>query len=266
MQPATERFSCMARKTLLPGIVWLTAFAGVFALSSHAQIIGKVDPTASPKNHAIVTGAHIHTFGVGLDFQYRRKVREEIDFLLSVNLASYKDPAEARVQSLNADLGGTDYIYDKANHAYFLGATLGGQYVIVPRTEFSRVQVSAGLGAGPVLIIRKPYLLEVIRDIGGGFAELVVEPYQGPDEHPQTFIFGQAQYLQKLNLISTQWGFRIRGDLTVDFSGSSYFVRALHLGFQGDFTGSPVPILYLGQNRSVFWGVFAGFVIGNAWE
>ncbi len=223
--------------------------------------LGAEDPNFTQKNHAIVTGAHAHSFGLGFDLHYRRKYADRVDLLFEWALSSFRDPSETRVPSLYSSQGGRDYVLDKQNQVYFLGMTAGAQYTLIQRTEFSRVQVSGGLGVGPIWAIRKPYLLEVIRG-----NTLVVEPYQGPEVQSFESIFGQGEFLRRFDLISTQWGARVRGNLTVDLSGTSFFVRALHLGFQGDFFSSPVPILFSGANRSSFWGVYAGFVVGTAWE
>lgn len=218
-------------------------------------------PETRHRTHAINFGAHLHSFGVGIDVQYRRNFKPQWDLLFEFSLAAYKDRNENRVSSLYAPFGGRPFIFDKQNYAYFMGFGFGGQYIIMPRSEFNRLQLSAGLTIGPEIALLKPYNLDIIRD--NGDVIFVSEQYNG--QRPEE-VFGKSGFFDGFGNTTAQVGIKVRANVTLDLSGNSYFVRAIHFGFQYDQFFNEVPIMFSLPNQRSFLGGFVGLVIGNAWE
>lgn len=229
-----------------------------------------------PKQNAISVGFHVHTYGVGFDIEYRRRQKwnSRFEAVGTLTLDNFKNKEEAATDIATV-FGGSRFVYDKQNWAYVLGFMGGMQYVLVPRSEFSRVEFKGGISLGPLVTLLKPYYVEVFtgRSIGG-FAETVQIPYDV--KTPQTFfnprrpinvndIVGEGDWFQGFGRIRTQTGFRVRADFTLDVSGTSYFVRALNFGLQYDVYGSPLPILASQPNKQNWFGGYLGIVLGNAW-
>jgi hypothetical protein len=232
-----------------------------------AQRPQPTDPEFTQKDNSFVLGAHLHSYGFGVDLQYRKRYTDRVDLLFSYNIAAYKNRGEGRTPSDYVSQGGRDYIFDKVNYCYINGFTVGAQYKLVGRSEFNRVQISAGGGIGPSIALLKPYLLDVFpkQSLPGQFVELQVAPYAGPVIHPRGDIFGQADFFSGFGNIKAQFGLKVRGDVTIDLSGNSFLVRAIHLGLQADLFGKDLPLLYAGDNKNSYFGGFVGVVLGSAW-
>ena len=217
----------------------------------------------APKKNAFTVGAHIYTNGVAFDFQYRRQIFPRYELLTATSIGSFKDLAEARRPSINYSVFGREYIQDKRNFLYpwFLGA--GVQRILIPRTEFSRVQFKMGATLGPVMGILKPYLVDIVVPIGGNLAQL--QAVQNSASVSPRDIFGEADWFQGFDRITTVWGMRYRIEASLDLSGSSWFVRAVQMGMQWDVYGRTVPIMDSQPNRSSYFSVFLGINVGDSW-
>lgn len=254
--------------TLVLVLLWLTG------LPVQAQQVTE-DPEVKPQSQALNVGAHLHTYGIGVDIQYtvRPPQYERYELMLNVSLASFKDRDEGRIVSVYANQGGRNFIWEKQNYAYFLSPTVGAQYVLIERSEFNRVQVKAGLSVGPSIALLKPYLVDIAVRIPSapGFVApqpVVFDPINRSSflNRPMVYsdVIGESEFTQGFDRISARYGGRIRADFTVDLSGSSYFVRAIHLGVQMDMFPRQLPIM-VRDNQQTFIGAFAGFVVGSAW-
>lgn len=212
----------------------------------------------APKQNSFTFGGHLHSFGVGIDFQYRRQIIPRYELLAATTIGNIKDPGEATVGSLYGFAGYRDYVADKQNYFYPWWLGVGMQRILIPRSEFSRVQFKMGATLGPVMGIVKPYLLDVIL----GPRRLGVRQYQG---QPAESILGESDWFQGFDRVTTIWGMRYRVEATLDLSGSSWFVRAVQFGIQADVYPREVPLVFNQPNSRVFFGGFLGINIGNGW-
>jgi Ni/Co efflux regulator RcnB len=212
----------------------------------------------APKNNSFTFGAHLHSYGIGIDFQYRRQFYPRYELLAATTIGNIKDPGEVTVGSLYGFAGYRDYVADKQNYFYPWWLGVGVQRILIPRSEFSRVQFKMGLTAGPVMGIVKPYLLDVIL----GPRRLGVRQYQGQSAD---VILGESDWFQGFDRITVIWGMRYRLEASLDLSGSSWFVRAVQFGIQADVYPREVPLVFAQPNSRVFFGGFLGINIGNGW-
>lgn len=251
----------MFKWAIKAGFVWALCAT---AASSQPLIStrGETDFSAR-KNAFLIAIPLLHTYGWGTELQYLRTIEERYGWNVSLSFASYKNRDETRIASFFSDQGGRDFIFDKINYAYIMGFTVGGQYELIPRKEFTRVRVLAGLGVGPALAILKPYLIEEGIPDNFGFLIPVATVYRNDISYNE--IIGQADYFQGFDQLSTQVGIKIRGDLSVDLSGSSQFVRIVRVGVQADIFGKEVPIMLNTPNQSTFFGGHIALMLGNAW-
>lgn len=232
-----------------------------------------------PKRNSFSVGGHVHTFGIGFDLQYRRRFQwnNRFEFVGTFSFSNFKNKEEARYNTgVNFTIA-DGFVYDKLNWAYVMGFIGGVQYVLVPRSEFSRVEFKAGLSMGPTLVLLKPYYVEVFAGVLGNVPITVQVPYslnrvydiflaaQRSRTLEITDIVGEGSWFQGFGGINTQVGWRMRLDFTLDLSGSSYFVRGINFGLQYDLYGRALPILENGYNPKNWFGGYMGIVLGNAW-
>lgn len=221
----------------------------------------EANPEFTPKTASFIIGFHAHTFGLGIDFAYRRQLWPKYDLVIHSGIASFKNPEEFLVAPSAgfSYIGSSDYIFRKINYTYFVDFTPGIQRTLIARSQFHRVQLKAGLGVGPVMAVLKPYMLDIAGD------RVILSQQYDPGVHNATNIIGEGDFFQAFPQIKTQWGVRLRADFFVDFSGNSWFVRGLNMGFQYDVFGKEVPTMAVVPNMRQYFGWHVGLVVGNAW-
>jgi len=264
---------------VLSRLALVYGFAAVALLSpsAWAQDLLPPDDDYLPKTNSISVGGHVHTFGVGFDVEYRRRMRwnNRFEFVGTFSLSNFKDKEEARTPTTQFFNGGGEWVFDKKNWAYVMGFVGGMQYVLVPRSEFSRVEFKGGLSMGPTIVLLKPYYVQVATGVSGGFITTSDVPYDpftpinvfpGPARPVDiSDVIAEGSWFQGFDRITTRTGWRLRADFTLDLSGTSYFVRALNFGLQYDIYGSPLPLLATQPNQQNWFGGYLGVVLGNAW-
>lgn len=237
---------------------WIIALLLTVPLLGRAQLKPPKEPTAG-----LAFGILAHSFGFGFDVQYQ-VIRNDWDYNLSVSLASYKHPQEAKVNSAYANTGGKDYVYDKLNYGYVLAPTLGVSRSLIRRGIFNRVGLRGGFAAGPLLALLKPYYLQVAVPVSGSQAVLETDKYD-PALYNYSNIYGVADYFLGLDEIKAMPGARVKATTLVDLASSTAFIRGVELAFFADIFAKRLPLLGYSPNKQVFVGGSVEILIGNTW-
>ncbi|MBX3102549.1 MAG: hypothetical protein KF690_08580 [Bacteroidetes bacterium] len=216
------------------------------------------------REQGLAFGAHMHTQGLGIDGYYFRQLFDRFQGALHVSAASLRDQREVRISSLYASQGGKDFIYDKKNHVYTLNATLSLQRTLVPLNHYNKLNVIAGLGAGPAIALLKPYYVEVAVPINATQARVELYPYDA-SRFGYADIVGRADFFQGMNELRTVMGFRARAFAHINLAGSTLYLRSIQLGGTVDVYGRALEIMDEQPDRQVFANLYLGLLFGNAW-
>lgn len=229
---------------------------------AQAQLILEED--LEPRTAGTAFGAHIHSYGIGFDFYHFKQLQGRWEGVLFLSTGNIKDPKESRTKSLYNDQGGRDFIYDKRNYAYYLAGTYGLQTELLKLNHYNKLSLRAGLGLGPVFGILKPYYLEVAVPVSTTQAVVEIDQY---DYRKYNFIdiVGRADYFVGLNRTQFVPGLRIKGHALLSLAGSTLYIRGVDMGFTADLYSRALDILHRQSDRSAFFSLYLGFLIGNAW-
>lgn len=217
-----------------------------------------------PNERSLAFGVFAHTHGFGFEVQSMRLKQSGSDFIFSLSLSSFKSLREQKVESAYVDQGGKDYVYDKMNYAYLLAPTFGFSKQVIPKTDFSRVSMRLSVLAGPTVAMLKPYYLEVVRPVSPTVGEVEVKPYD-PAKYNWTNIVGEADFFLGIDQLKIRPGLRTRGALSLDFSRTKDYIRAIEIGVNGDFFPKAPEIMGTYQNPHAYVGGSIGILFGNAW-
>lgn len=235
-------------------------------LASMAQV---ADPEYaerfSPKARALGIGAAINTNGLAFHVRYFKRLGNSANELVFDGwLSSLRDSREVRVESAFQSQGGKSFVWDKRNYAYTMGFTTGFQRIIAPLNSYNRFSLRVGLEGGLVLGFLKPYYIEYYQTNSSARNPLVVEQFD-IRKHDQRFIVGEADYFTGFSETTVTPGLRLGAFTTANLAGSSFYIRALHVGIRADFYTRRMEIRDSSPDRWVFVGAHAGILIGNAW-
>lgn len=237
-------------------------FASYFILLVLPLSIFSQDKVEKDPEHSLSFGVFAYTQGFGFEVQSMR-LKEGTDFIFSLSMASFRSLREQKVESAYMDQGGKAYIYDKMNYAYLLAPTIGFSKEFIPKTDFSRVSMRWTCTAGPTLALLKPYYLEVVRPVSPTVGEVEVKPYD-PAKYNWTNIVGEADFFLGIDEMKIRPGLRTRTALSLDFSRSRNYIRAIELGANGDFFPKAPEIMGSIKNPNVYVSASIGVLFGNA--
>ncbi|MCZ2355744.1 MAG: hypothetical protein LC115_03465 [Bacteroidia bacterium] len=242
--------------------IWL--FNGLSILSI-AQSYLKPDPYNHTRKKSFSLGAFAHTYGIGISLDQLRWITDKHGLKFGLDIASYKNRRENRIESLYRDQGGKPYIYDKLNYCYLVSFQFGFVKPIIRRTEFSKLHLSAYAQAGFSLAMLKPYLVEVAVPIPGT-GNAVVKIDQNSSQYVFQDIVGEADFFTSMSNFTAVPGLRLKSGTQLDIATNSLIIRAVDIGLQLDIFGKPLPIMDITPNPQYFLGGYIGLMIGNNWD
>lgn len=221
-------------------------------------------PDKDQVSNMIGAGWYLHSFGMGFSAEYQ-KIKDEGRLAFQFSAGSLKDKHEEKVDSYTASQGGTRYIFDKKNYAYTVTLTAGYDKLLFSRGRHFKTEIHAGFMAGPSLVLSKPYYLQVlIPSSNPAFLDLIVEPYD-ENIHTYTDIYGAANFFEGGSSFGITPGGRVKGRITLDFSASRLFVRAVEAAVFADYYSKKIELMGKGEDHQLFIGGSIGFTVGNAW-
>lgn len=243
-------------------VIWILC-----ALTSwgFAQSSLRPTPYNSLRKKSFSLGAFTHTYGIGISFDQFRWLSNNYGLKFGVDVASYKNRRENRIESLYHDQGGKPYIFDKLNYCYFFSFQFGIAKPIVRRTEFSKLHIHAYAQAGFSLAVLKPYLVEVAVAVPGT-GNAIVKIDQNSRRYVFQDIVGEADFFTNMGSLTAMPGGRIKSGILLDVALQNFIIRAVDVGLQVDVFNKPVPIMDVTSNPQYFLGGYLGFMIGNAWD
>lgn len=230
-----------------------------------AQNSLKLTPYNSLRKKSFSLGVFTHTYGIGISFDQLRWLSEKYGLKFGLDVASYKNRRESRIESLYRDQGGKPYIFDKLNYCYFFSFQFGIVKPVIKRTEFSKLHINVYAQAGFDLAILKPYLVEIAVAIPGT-ANAIVKIDQNSSQYVFQDIVGEADFFTNMNSFTAMPGIRVKSGFQLDVALNNFVIRAVDAGIQVDLFNKPVPIMDATPNPQYFFGGYLGFMIGNAWD
>ncbi len=223
----------------------------------------------------------LHTSGWGLSGEFVKIHNIKKRSFYQIEVLTMRHPKEFRQQSIFASGRSTarGYVFGKQNSFYNINFMFGRGRMLAEKGRKNGVAISMRYGAGPSLGITKPYYLELIYQIVGGYADTKHEGYNTENAHlflDERYIFGASGIAFGWNELSFHPG--IQGKFAVNFDWASYneFVKALEVGvmMSAHFSGvessndgttnlRAVPIMISEDNKFIFANLFAKVSFGK---
>lgn len=218
-----------------------------------------------PLGKSLGIGPVAHLYGWGIGFLYQDWRGGDRGRFWKADLTSFRYRGEARIPSAYRDQGGKNYFLGRTAYVYWLQVGHGREWLLIPRSYQSRLQMSVGIGGGATIAVLKPYYIEVAVPVSPTQAYIQVDLYD-PAKHSYSDIVGEGDFWMGLDKLRFIPGLHAEVFSNWDFAGRAEVIRSLVLSLRAQGFALPVEMSYVYRAYQFRLNFVVAFYIGNAWK
>ncbi len=208
------------------------------------------------------TGAiFLNSNGIGLGFQYGKRVNASLKTLYSIEVANIKHPKEVKVT--NQFASNKSFVYGKQNNFFTLHGGIGRQKEIFRKFDRGGIAVRYFYNGGVSLGFIKPIYYEVYNAVGPGIDFVYLEDRKFDPSIHQGDIFGRSGFFKGIDEISLAPGAYARVGFNFEYSTLDELIHAIEVGIAAEAFTRKIPIMATQENFPFFFSLFLSYRFGK---
>ena len=243
--------------------VILYSIAGLFIILPSTSLFAQGELNTQSKilyRNERTFAAFLNSNGIGLDYNFAKRINARNHRLYQVELLSLKHPKEIKIT--NNYYTNKSFVFGKTNNFYEIKAQWGQQSEIYRKNDANGISIKYFYTIGPTIGILKPIYYEVLYSTGVPWEVYTkVEKFQ-PSIH-QSSIYGKASFFEGINEVSIIPGASAKFGFNFEYSKMDKSINALEVGLGLDVFPKNIPIMAVETNQFFFINLFAGYRFGK---
>jgi hypothetical protein len=161
--------------------------------------------------------------------------------MFEAELVKMKHPKEIKIANPYID-NAKAYVYGKQNVLYPFRLGLGSQLLLFDKAPRDGVEINLTAMLGTSLALLKPVYLDIIKETGSRYIDVVSEKYD-ENQHFPTNIYGYSGFSKGLGDTKLIAGGYVKTGLSFDWAQKDEKILALEAGIVADLYPKRLPVM-----------------------